>query len=73
MNGKSVQIGWMAKRQPSKQYALCIARRVARWYIFKPKISIWVNFGGPLNGKVWYSLWPFGIYYCHSVHFMAIG
>jgi hypothetical protein len=21
--------------------------RVARWYIFKPKIPIWVNFGGP--------------------------
>jgi hypothetical protein len=21
--------------------------RVARWYIFKPKIRIWVNFGGP--------------------------
>jgi hypothetical protein len=59
MNGKSVQIGWTAKRQPSKQYALCIARRVARWYIFKPKISS--------------CLWPFGIYYCHSVHFMAIG
>jgi hypothetical protein len=23
--------------------------RVARWFIFKPKISIWVNFGGPWN------------------------
>jgi ribosome biogenesis protein BMS1 len=21
--------------------------RVARWVIFKPKITIWVNFGGP--------------------------
>jgi hypothetical protein len=21
--------------------------RVARWFVFKPKISIWVNFGGP--------------------------
>jgi hypothetical protein len=21
--------------------------RVARWYILKPKIPIWVNFGGP--------------------------
>jgi hypothetical protein len=21
--------------------------RVARWYIFKPKVPIWVNFGGP--------------------------
>jgi hypothetical protein len=24
--------------------------RVAKWYIFKPKIPIWVNFGGPCNG-----------------------
>jgi hypothetical protein len=21
--------------------------RVARWFIFKPKVPIWVNFGGP--------------------------
>jgi hypothetical protein len=21
--------------------------RVARWFVFKPKIPIWVNFGGP--------------------------
>jgi hypothetical protein len=30
--------------------------RVARWFVFKPKIPIWVNFGGPLNGKCWYIL-----------------
>jgi hypothetical protein len=24
-------------------------RRVARWFIFKPKIPIWVNFGGSLR------------------------
>jgi hypothetical protein len=35
---------------------------VARWYIFKPQILIWVNFGGSWNGKGWYILWPFGIY-----------
>jgi hypothetical protein len=34
--------------------------RVARWYIFKPKISIWVNFWGPLNGKCWYTFGPLG-------------
>jgi hypothetical protein len=28
--------------------------RVARSYVFKPKISIWVNFGGPRNEKGWY-------------------
>jgi hypothetical protein len=25
--------------------------RVARWFVFKPKIQILVNFGGPLIGK----------------------
>jgi hypothetical protein len=25
--------------------------RVARWYIFKPKVQIWVNFGGSCNGR----------------------
>jgi hypothetical protein len=32
---------------------------VARWFIFIPKIPIWVYFGGPWNGKCWYSLGPF--------------
>jgi hypothetical protein len=36
--------------------------RVARCYIFKPKIPIWVNFGGPWNGKGWYILLSFEIY-----------
>jgi hypothetical protein len=30
--------------------------------VFKPKIQIWINFGGPWNEKCWYILWPFGIY-----------
>jgi hypothetical protein len=25
--------------------------RVARWFLFKTKIPIWVNFGGPKIGK----------------------
>jgi hypothetical protein len=25
---------------------------VARWFVFVPKIPIWVNFRGPWNGKV---------------------
>jgi hypothetical protein len=32
------------------------ASRVARWCILKPKIQIWVNFGGPWNEKGWYIL-----------------
>jgi hypothetical protein len=23
------------------------SRRAARWFVFKPRIPIWVNFGGP--------------------------
>jgi hypothetical protein len=29
-------------------------------FVFKPKIPIWVNFGGPENEKCWYILWSFG-------------
>jgi hypothetical protein len=32
---------------------------------FKPKIQIWVNFGGPCSEKSWYILWPFGIFHGH--------
>jgi hypothetical protein len=48
--------------------------RVARWFVFKPKIQICVNFGGTCNGRwwnilwtmvhftvIWYILWTFGI------------
>jgi hypothetical protein len=34
--------------------------RVARWFIFKPKIQIWVNFLGLWNGKCLYVYWSFG-------------
>jgi hypothetical protein len=27
--------------------------RVARWFVFKQKIQIWVNFGGSCNGRRW--------------------
>jgi hypothetical protein len=39
--------------------------RVARWFIFKPKILIWVNFGVPLFGKM-------GIFYGHLEYFVLI-
>jgi hypothetical protein len=38
------------------------ATRVARCHIFKPKIPIWVNFGGPDNGRCWYILWRFSLF-----------
>jgi hypothetical protein len=64
-----------------------LVTRVASLYIFVPKIPIWVNFGGPLNGKnvgvfmyahleyimaIWYILWSFGVFYGHLVYFMVI-
>jgi hypothetical protein len=48
-----------------------IKSRVARWHVLKPKIPIWINFGGPWNGKCWYILWPYGIHYSNLVYFMA--
>jgi hypothetical protein len=39
--------------------------RVARWFIFKPKIRICVDFGGHWNGKCWYILSPLEIFYGH--------
>jgi hypothetical protein len=44
----------------------------ARWYVFKPKIQICVNFGGPCNGRCWYILWTFGPFYCLLIYFMDI-
>jgi hypothetical protein len=38
-----------------------VLSRVARWYIFKPKIAFWVNFGIEKFG-IFY-IWPFGIHY----------
>jgi hypothetical protein len=46
--------------------------RVARWFVFKPKIPIWVNFEGPKIGKCWNILWPFGIFYGHLGYFKTI-
>jgi hypothetical protein len=46
--------------------------RVARSYIFKPKISIWVVFGRSCNRRCWYILWPFGPFYGYWVYFSVI-
>jgi hypothetical protein len=34
--------------------------RVARWFVFKPKIPIWINFGGPYIGNYFYCFYIFG-------------
>jgi hypothetical protein len=46
--------------------------RVARCYIFRPKIAVWINFGGPCNGRYSYISWTFGLFYGHLIYFMDI-
>jgi hypothetical protein len=41
---------------------------VARWFVFKPKIPIWVNFG-VCRMLVYY--WPFGLFYGHRAYCTA--
>jgi hypothetical protein len=57
-----------------------VVDRVARWFLFKPKIPNWVNFEGLyLDWKMliyfmalWNILQAFGIFYDHLVHFVFI-
>jgi hypothetical protein len=42
-------------RQQLELSLSCVGSRVARWYIFRPKITIWVNYGGPWNRNSWNS------------------
>jgi hypothetical protein len=53
-------------------FFFAVPTRVARWHIFKPKISIWVNFGGPCNERCWYILCPSGIFHGYLVYLVAI-
>jgi hypothetical protein len=46
---------------PKKGPAL-VSIRVARWFVFKPKIQNWVNFRGSCNGTGWYILRSFVIF-----------
>jgi hypothetical protein len=38
------------------QGSFLLRNKAARWFVFKPKIKIWVNFGGSCYGKSWYIL-----------------
>jgi hypothetical protein len=56
---------------------LLAVTRVARWFIFNPKIPIWVNFGGPWIEKCWYmdigNIWrTFGIFHDCLLRFVFI-
>jgi hypothetical protein len=46
-----------------------IETRVARWFVFKPKIPILVKFGGPWSGQCCYIL--FGTFYGYLVQSIA--
>jgi hypothetical protein len=57
----------------------CSPNRVARWFVFKPKIPIWLNFGGSCYGKIlvyfmniWSILRSLEIFYGHLVYFVVI-
>jgi hypothetical protein len=81
-SGKTFQTKWSASRvarflsmqytKTAKHTKLLPNYRVARWFLFKPKILIWVNFGGPQIGNFLYILWPFGLFYRHLGYFMII-
>jgi hypothetical protein len=45
---------------------LCPGPRVARWKIFKPKILVWVNFGGSCNGRFWCIWYIFPVLVCST-------
>jgi hypothetical protein len=63
---------WLNILADVKMISNCPRRRVARWFVFKPKIPIWVNFGGSCNGKSWFILWPFGLFNGYRKYCMAI-
>jgi hypothetical protein len=66
----TLQMSWILT---SLLWKVELGIRVARWFVFKQKIQIWVNFVGALEWKalVWF-LWSFGIFYGHLLYFMAI-
>jgi hypothetical protein len=45
---------WRKKERVRKiERMWLVGCRVARWYVFKPTIPIWVNFGGSSNESCW--------------------
>jgi hypothetical protein len=49
-----------------------LSDRVARWFVLKPKIQIWVNFRGSCNGRCWYIFWTLGPFHGLLLYFMDI-
>jgi hypothetical protein len=63
---------WQQSRRLTCPLRNDVEPRVARWYIFTPKIPVWVNFGRSCNGRCYYILWPLDIFYGQLVNFMTI-
>jgi hypothetical protein len=59
--------------QLMRQKFLTGESRVARWFVFKPKIQIWVKFGGSCTGRCWFILWTLGIVRGNLVYFSRFG
>jgi hypothetical protein len=51
----------LCAKQTQDELGVVIDNRVARWFVFKPKIPIWVNFGACCDGSD-------GIFYGHLVY-----
>jgi hypothetical protein len=51
---------------------MLVSTRVARWHIFKPKISIWVHFGGSCKEICCYKICTFGLFHGYLVYFIVI-
>jgi hypothetical protein len=67
IGGKSVSLCLQSKFKTLQLG--CDSARVARCYIFMPKIPMSLYLGGIWNGKYWYVLMSFGNYYSHLVDF----
>jgi hypothetical protein len=54
-SGGRRRAGFSGRKSMRQQASLCVTcGKVARWFAFKPKIPIWLNFVGPLNRKCCY-------------------
>jgi hypothetical protein len=56
-----MMLNWLAC-----MYFVKPSTRIARWYIFKPKIPIWANFWWSFNGTS--ILWPFDLFFSYLVY-----
>jgi hypothetical protein len=66
--------GWKNLQQQKNLIAsgtfLWVHHSVARWYVFRPKIPVWVNLGRSCNRRCWYCLWPICLFYGHLVYIL---